>query len=56
MKIVEKKEINVEAYYTRCGPMVLRRCRRLLQDHEKAFLDANRLTKYIIKSEKGDLL
>jgi RNA polymerase sigma-70 factor (ECF subfamily) len=37
MKIVEKNEIDVEAYYARYGPMVLRRCRRLLQDSEKAF-------------------
>jgi hypothetical protein len=35
MKIVEKKKIEVEAYYARCGPMVLRRCRRLLQFNEK---------------------
>ncbi len=31
--------INVEEYYTRYGPMVLRRCRRLLRDEEQA-LDA----------------
>jgi RNA polymerase sigma-70 factor (ECF subfamily) len=37
MKIGKKNEINVEAYYTRYGPMVLRRCRGLLQDNEKAF-------------------
>jgi RNA polymerase sigma-70 factor (ECF subfamily) len=37
MKIVEKNEIDVEAYYARCGPMVLRRCRKFLQDNEKAF-------------------
>ena len=32
-------EINIEEYYTRYGPMVLRRCRQLLRDEEKA-LDA----------------
>lgn len=31
--------INVEEFYTRYGPMVLRRCRKLLRDEEKA-LDA----------------
>jgi hypothetical protein len=36
MKIFEKK-IDVEAYYARCGPMVLRRCRKILKDNEKAF-------------------
>ena len=35
----EHMGINVEALYTRYGPMVLRRCRKLLQDEEKA-LDA----------------
>ena len=37
MNIGEEKEIDVEAYYARYGPMVLRRCRRLLRDNEKAF-------------------
>jgi RNA polymerase sigma-70 factor (ECF subfamily) len=37
MNIGDKKEIDVEAYYARYGPMVLRRCRRLLRDNEKAF-------------------
>lgn len=32
-------EINIEEYYTRYGPMVLRRCRQLLRDEERA-LDA----------------
>ncbi|MGD8538444.1 MAG: sigma-70 family RNA polymerase sigma factor [Candidatus Aminicenantes bacterium] len=32
-------EIDIEEYYTRYGPMVLRRCRQLLRDEEKA-LDA----------------
>ncbi|MFC2146365.1 hypothetical protein ACFLRT_03285 [Acidobacteriota bacterium] len=35
MKIGENKEIDVEAYYARYGPMLLRRCRRLLRDNEK---------------------
>ena len=39
MPDVVKKTIDVEAYYSRYGPMVLRRCRRLLQDEDKA-LDA----------------
>ena len=29
-------EINVEEFYVRYGPMVLRRCRRLLNDEDKA--------------------
>ena len=37
MKIGENKEIDVEAYYARYGPMLLRRCRRLLRYNEKAF-------------------
>lgn len=32
----ENTEINVEAFYTRYGPMVLRRCRQMLKDEEKA--------------------
>lgn len=32
-------KINIEEYYTRYGPMVLRRCRSLLKDEDKA-LDA----------------
>jgi RNA polymerase sigma-70 factor (ECF subfamily) len=32
----ENLEINVEEFYIRYGPMVLRRCRRLLNDEEKA--------------------
>ncbi|MCP4216570.1 MAG: sigma-70 family RNA polymerase sigma factor [bacterium] len=32
----EQKEINVEDFYKRYGPMVLRRCRFLLRDEEKA--------------------
>ncbi|MCP5046279.1 MAG: sigma-70 family RNA polymerase sigma factor [bacterium] len=29
-------DINVESYYIRYGPMVLRRCRKLLKNEEKA--------------------
>jgi RNA polymerase sigma-70 factor (ECF subfamily) len=29
-------DINIEEYYTKYGPMVLRRCRKLLNDEEKA--------------------
>jgi RNA polymerase sigma-70 factor, ECF subfamily len=29
-------EINVEAFYVRYGPMVMRRCRKLLKNEEKA--------------------
>jgi len=32
----ETLEINVEDFYIRYGPMVLRRCRKLLKDEEKA--------------------
>ena len=39
MQSAEKMEINLEDYYIRYGPMVLRRCRQLLKDEEKA-LDA----------------
>lgn len=39
MPDIEKKAIDIEEYYSRYGPMVLRRCRQLLKDEEKA-LDA----------------
>jgi len=32
----QNSEINLEEYYMRYGPMVLRRCRQLLRDEEKA--------------------
>jgi RNA polymerase sigma-70 factor (ECF subfamily) len=32
----QNSEINIEEYYLRYGPMVLRRCRQLLRDEEKA--------------------
>lgn len=32
----ERFDIDVEAYYLRYGPMVLRRCRMMLQDEEQA--------------------
>ena len=32
-----KEEIDIDACYNRYGPMVLRRCRKLLRDEEKAF-------------------
>ncbi len=37
--VQERKEIDVEAFYTRYGPMVLRRCRKLL-GNEQAACDA----------------
>jgi RNA polymerase sigma factor (sigma-70 family) len=37
MKTNIAQEIDIEAYYTRYGPMVLRRCRRLLKDEQSAF-------------------
>ena len=36
MSVSKKFEINVEEYYLRYGPMVFRRCLKLLQDEEKA--------------------
>jgi RNA polymerase sigma-70 factor (ECF subfamily) len=46
-------QINIEEYYTRYGPMVLRRCRQLLRDEEKA-LDAMQevFTKLIISQKR----
>jgi RNA polymerase sigma-70 factor (ECF subfamily) len=32
----QNSEINIEEFYLRYGPMVLRRCRQLLRDEEKA--------------------
>lgn len=37
MKSSPSQEIDIEAYYARYGPMVLRRCRRLLRDEQAAF-------------------
>ncbi|MCP4157516.1 MAG: sigma-70 family RNA polymerase sigma factor [bacterium] len=37
MKRLIKKEIDIEVYYARYGPMVMRRCRSILKDEEKAF-------------------
>jgi RNA polymerase sigma-70 factor (ECF subfamily) len=34
---MEKREINIEEYYTKYGPMVLRRCRSILRDEDAAF-------------------
>ncbi len=36
MQNFPSSEINIEDYYKRYGPMVLRRCRQLLKDEEKA--------------------
>ena len=33
----ERLEIDLEVYYIRYGPMVLRRCRRMLRDEQSAF-------------------
>jgi RNA polymerase sigma factor (sigma-70 family) len=37
MKNSVSKEIDIEAYYIRYGPMVLRRCRRMLKDEQSAY-------------------
>jgi RNA polymerase sigma-70 factor (ECF subfamily) len=37
MKTNAAQEIDIEAYYARYGPMVLRRCRHLLKDEQSAF-------------------
>lgn len=36
MQNILRSEINIEDYYRRYGPMVLRRCRQLLKNEEKA--------------------
>jgi RNA polymerase sigma-70 factor (ECF subfamily) len=36
MLSVQNQEINIEEFYLRYGPMVLRRCRQLLKDEERA--------------------
>ncbi len=36
MILEERKDIDIEAFYTRYGPMVLRRCRKLLGDEQSA--------------------
>ena len=36
MQSFQNSEINIEEFYLRYGPMVLRRCRQLLRDEEKA--------------------
>jgi hypothetical protein len=52
MKIGVKKGIDVEAYYARCGPMVLRRCRRLLQDNIDLPKSVNQYSVIIIKGDQ----
>lgn len=37
MPIGRKQQIDIETYYIRYGPMVLRRCRKLLKNEENAF-------------------
>jgi RNA polymerase sigma-70 factor (ECF subfamily) len=37
MKSGDDRGIDIEAYYTRYGPMVLRRCRSMLRDEQAAF-------------------
>lgn len=37
MKNRGHNEIDIEEYYTRYGPMVLRRCRRMLKDEQSAY-------------------
>jgi len=37
MKNTGSKEIDIEAYYIRYGPMVLRRCRSMLKDEQSAY-------------------
>lgn len=34
---MKKREINIEEYYIKYGPMVLRRCRSILRDEDAAF-------------------
>jgi RNA polymerase sigma-70 factor (ECF subfamily) len=36
MILQERKDIDIEAFYARYGPMVLRRCRKLLGDEQAA--------------------
>jgi len=36
MSFTQNAEINIKDYYLRYGPMVLRRCRQLLRDEERA--------------------
>ncbi len=36
MILQERRDIDIEAFYTRYGPMVLRRCRKLLGDEQAA--------------------
>jgi RNA polymerase sigma-70 factor (ECF subfamily) len=36
MQPLQNSEINIEEFYLRYGPMVLRRCRQLLRDEERA--------------------
>ncbi len=53
MPDIPKSEINIEEYYQRYGPMVLRRCRQLLKNEEKA-LDAMQevFTKLLIHKKR----
>ena len=37
MKNGNVPEMDIESCYIRCGPMVLRRCRRMLRDEQAAY-------------------
>jgi RNA polymerase sigma-70 factor (ECF subfamily) len=51
----ERQEIDLEVYYVRYGPMVLRRCRKMLRDEQAAF-DAMQevFVKLLVHKEKLD--
>ena len=53
MPQLKKIDTNIEEYYTRYGPMVLRRCRQLLRDEDRA-LDAMQdvFTKVLMRKDR----
>lgn len=53
MPVTSKLDINIEEFYKRYGPMVLRRCRQVLRNEEKA-LDAMQevFTKLLIHKKR----
>jgi len=54
-RVSEWLEIDLEVYYIRYGPMVLRRCRKMLRDEQSAF-DAMQevFVKLLVHKEKLD--
>lgn len=48
----QNSEINIEEFYLRYGPMVIRRCRQMLRDEERAKDAAQEVFAKLIMNKK----